>query len=99
MARLIIWSRRATEDLEEIAEYISHDSESYARSVVRTILQKSRKLADFPFIGRIVPEFANESIREIFAYSYRIIYKIEQDEIDITTVIHGKRLLDISLEP
>ena len=99
MAHLIIWSRRATEDLEEIAEYISHDSESYARSVVRTILQKSRKLADFPFIGRIVPEFANESIREIFAYSYRIIYKIEQDEIDITTVIHGKRLLDISLEP
>ena len=103
MARLIIWSRRAVKDLEEIAEYISRDSESYARSVVRTILQKSRKLADFPFIGRMVPEFADESIREIFAYSYRIIYRIiyriKQNEIDIATVIHGKRQLELSLEP
>ena len=99
MARLIIWSRRATQDLEEIAEYIAHDSERYAASVVRTILQKSRKLADFPFIGRVVPEFEDERFREMFAYSYRIIYKVRSHEIDIAAVIHGKRILDLSLEP
>jgi addiction module RelE/StbE family toxin len=99
MACLVVWSERATEDLEEIATYIAQDSEHYARSVIRTILQKSRKPADFPFIGRIVPEFADESIREIFAYSYRIVYKINDDEINIAAVIHGRRLLNIALGP
>ena len=99
MARLIIWSYRATEDLEGIAAYIAQDSDVYSRSVVRTILQKTRVLADFPFIGRIVPEFDDESIREIFAYSYRIIYKVSNDEIIVATVVHGKRVLDIALKP
>ena len=99
MARLIIWSRRATDDLEEIAQYIAQDSAHYANSVVRTILQKTRMLGKFPYIGRVVPEFADDLIREIFAYSYRIIYKISDDKIEIAAVIHGRRLLDIALKP
>jgi len=99
MARIIIWSERAVADIESIAEYIASDSEFYAASVVRAILQKTRRLADFPFIGRVVPEFDDRSIREIFAYSYRIIYSIENDQINIAAVVHGRRLLDISLKP
>ncbi len=67
MARLIIWSPRAVEDLTSIAEYIGQDSEAYAASVVRTILKKVTTLADFSNMGRIVPEFDDDSIREIFA--------------------------------
>lgn len=99
MARLIIWSLRATEDIEAIAVYIAQDSEAYAASVIRNILQKTRILADFPRIGRVVPEFDDELIREIFAYSYRIIYKFSRDEIVVAAIIHGKRQLDISLKP
>lgn len=77
MAGLVIWSLRATEDLEAIAAYIAHDSEAYAASVVRTILHKTRMLADLPYINRIVPEFDDETIREFFAYSYRIIYQVK----------------------
>jgi toxin ParE1/3/4 len=99
MARRIIWYERAAVDLESIAEYIAQDSEFYAASVVRSILQKSRRLAEFPFIGRVVPEFDDQNIREIFAYSFRIIYTIGPDEVQIAAVIHGKRQLDISLKP
>lgn len=99
MARVIIWSARAAEDLESLATYISQDSEAYAVTVVRKIIQKVRLLAEFPNIGRVVPEFDEESIREIFAYSYRIIYKVDSDEIVIAAVIHGRRILDISLKP
>lgn len=99
MARLIIWSLRATEDIETIAAYIAQDSEAYATSVIRNILQKTRILTDFPLLGRIVPEFADETMREIFAYNYRIIYRVDQEQVTIAAVIHGKRLLELAIEP
>lgn len=45
-------------------------------------------------MGRVVPELGDESIRERFVYSYRIIYQIEKERILIVAVIHGKRLLE-----
>ena len=98
MAFAIAWSPRAIDDIEAIAAYIAEDSEAYAASVVRTILSKGRRLSELPFIGRIVPEFADGVIREVFAYSYRNIYEIKGDEITIAAVVHGKRLLDLAIE-
>jgi plasmid stabilization system protein ParE len=51
--------------------------------------------SSFPFSGRVVPELGDESIREWFAYSYRIIYRVEQEIVTIAAVIHGRRLLDM----
>ena len=95
MAYQVVWSPRAVEDLEAIVQYIAADSTAYAAAVVETILSTTRKLSPFPFSGRIVPELGDESIREWFAYSYRIIYRIEKEVITIAAVIHGKRLLEI----
>lgn len=94
MAYQIEWSPRAIEDLEAIAQYIAADSTSYAAAVLQTILSTTRKLSLFPFSGRVVPELDDESIREWFAYSYRIIYQIDKETLTIAAVIHGKRLLD-----
>jgi len=87
------WSPEATEDLESIAEYISRDSEYYARAVVTEILSISRSIGEFPLIGRIVPEIGGEYIRERFIYSYRLVYRVEPEQILIVAVIHGKQLL------
>lgn len=99
MAYLLIWSPRALEDLESVAAYISRDSTAYAASVVRTILSKARVLSAFPYSGRVVPEFDDESIREIFAYSYRIIYRAGEAEVEIAAVVHGKRQLEQTYKP
>ena len=88
------WSPEATEDLESIGEYIARDSEYYARAVVTEILSVSRNIGEFPLIGCIVPEVGNETIRERFVYSYRLVYRIEPDRILVVAVIHGKRLLE-----
>ena len=90
----VAWSHRAVEDLEAIAYYIALDSGAYAAAVVKTILDITRNLSHFPFAGRVVPEFGDESIREWFAYSYRVIYQIQKDKITVLTIIHGKRLLE-----
>ena len=97
MAYLLTWSSRATEDLEEIATYIAQDSEFYASAVVREILEKTRALAEFPLLGRIVPEFDDERIREVFAYSYRIIYKVSGESIEIAAIVHGRRRIEMAL--
>jgi len=99
MAHLVVWSPRAVDDVDAIAAYIAEDSEAYAASVVRTILDKARGLSEFPYVGRVVPEFGDEAIREVFAYSYRIIYEIDANEITIAAVIHGKRLLGLAIKP
>lgn len=69
MGYRIEWSPEATEDIEAIAEFISRDSAFYARAVVSKILSVSRTLANFPHIGRVVPELGDENIRERFVYS------------------------------
>ena len=93
MAHRVVWSRRAVQDLEEIAEYIAKDSPAYAAVVVRTILSRVQVLLRFPRSGRKVPEFDDENIRELLAYSYRVIYRIHTEEVIIAAVVHGKRML------
>ena len=90
----VTWSPEAVEDLESIAEYIERDSSYYAQSVVSQVLETSRKIKEFPLIGRVVPEIGDEDIRERFVYSYRLVYKIQQQRILVVAVIHGKRLIE-----
>jgi len=90
----LIWSPQAIEDIEAIAEYIARDSTVYAESTIERIFQASERLAQFPKLGRVVPERNDEFIREIFVFQYRIIYEIVASEIHILTVVHGKRITE-----
>jgi toxin ParE1/3/4 len=94
MAANIIWSEQALDDIDAIAEYINRDSPFYAQRVAEEILELAISIAEQPLIGRIVPELKDESVRERFIYSYRVIYEIRSSQIEIIAVIHGRRLLD-----
>jgi len=91
MARKVIWAYAAEEDLEAAASYIHRDSPVYAASFVDRALEAGRSLNEFAERGRIVPELRDSSIREIFVYSYRLVYRIEDDRISILALIHGRR--------
>ena len=90
----VSWSPEALDDVEAIASYIARDSTFYAAAVVQAILDAARTLEKFPFRGRVVPEIAQDAIRERFVYSYRLIYRARDDEVTIAAVIHGRRLLN-----
>ena len=94
MAHRLAWSPEAIEDIEAIASYIERDSLWYARAVVAKIVETAEAIPDHPALGRIVPEIDDRSIRERFVYSYRIIYRIEEQRILVATVVHGSRLLE-----
>lgn len=89
----VVWSPEAIEDLQSIAEYIERDSEFYARAVVIKILDVSRSIKKLPSRGRVVPEVGDDNIRELFVYSYRVIYRTQESEILIVAVIHGNDYL------
>lgn len=90
----IVWTEISRIDLEEIHEYISLDSEKYAWIVTNKIYNEVQLLINNPFIGRIVPEFNNKLIRELFTGKYRIIYKIVNEyQVDILRIYHSARLL------
>jgi toxin ParE1/3/4 len=93
MAHRIVWSSRAAQDLNSIIDYIAADSPAYAGIVLKKIVNQTRILARFPQAGRKVPEFDDESLRELVVYSYRIIYRLQEDEVLIASAIHGKRVL------
>lgn len=93
MARGLVWSPEAIEDIEFIASYIERDSDWYAKAVATKIIETAETIPEFPELGRIVPEVGDPAIRERFAYSYRIIYRLESERILVAAVIHGSRLL------
>jgi toxin ParE1/3/4 len=99
MAFEVVWSPRAVDDVRAIATYIAEDSVAYAKSMAQKIMASTRRLAVFPMSGRVVPEFGEESIREVFAYSYRIIYRVEGETVTIAAVVHGKRPVELEIQP
>ena len=83
------WSVAAHKSLEEIADYIAQDSPFYAVQFAEGVLDYVDKLHEFPKIGRVVPEFGKESIRERIFHNYRIVYRIQGDDVSIVAVCHG----------
>ena len=75
MARQVVWSDPAWEDLEAAAEYIGRDSESYAVAFVQNVKDAAASLVHFAERGQVVPEISDESIRELLVRPYRLIYK------------------------
>jgi plasmid stabilization system protein ParE len=94
MAQPVIWSEESLDDIDGLAEYISRDSFYYAQHVADEIMAAGHSLQENPTRGRIVPELNNPSIRELFIYSYRLIYQLKEEETEVLAVIHGQRLLE-----
>ncbi len=88
---MVRWTFPARNDLRQIHAHIVQDSRYYAKKVVQEIVAKARSLEAFPMKGRVVPEIEDPNVREVFIYSYRLIYEIAADEIQVLAVIHGKR--------
>ena len=89
----IIWSPLAIDRATEILQYIVNDDPSAAERWIESVFKKVNNLENFPNIGRIVPETNRKDIREIIFKNYRIIYRIEKEQIFILTIRHGKQIL------
>jgi plasmid stabilization system protein ParE len=83
------WTDSAEKHLDAIYSYIAQDSPEYARRMVDRLTRRSQQITKFPFSGRRVPEYDVDKIREVIEGSFRIIYHIKLDQIDVLAVIHA----------
>ena len=91
MAIEIEWSETAVASLLEAVEYIARDSPSYAASLALQAERAAASLDLFPNRGRRVTEYRDESVRELFVGSYRLIYRASATRINIVAFLHKAR--------
>ncbi len=93
MGYQVALSPSARRDLRDVVRYISVDSPERAVAFARFLVSNTRRLADFPEMGRVVPEFADPLIREIVVRSYRVIYRVDHGDcrVDVARFWHAAR--------
>jgi toxin ParE1/3/4 len=87
----VVWTEAALADVDAIAAFIARDSEFYASAVVGQMLDSAASLADLAERGRVVPELADPTVREVFVHSWRMMYRVQPDVMTVLTVVHQKR--------
>lgn len=73
--------------------FIARDAPVVADLFVERIFNATERLAEFPMSGRVVPEISDQEIREVIVQSYRVIYRVVLEEVEILMVHHGARLV------
>ena len=86
-------SRSAQSDLQDIVRYVSIDDPEHALRFGRLLIEHVKSLGQMPDRGRIVPEFDDDAMREIFVRAYRIIYRVMHDKesVEIIRFWHARR--------
>ncbi|MBZ0154944.1 MAG: type II toxin-antitoxin system RelE/ParE family toxin [Alphaproteobacteria bacterium] len=90
----LTFSETALTDLERLLEYYKEQgSPDAGKRVVSQILAKAEKLTTHPEMGRAVPEFGLDRLRELIDPPFRIIYLREKGKVRIVRVWRSERLL------
>jgi toxin ParE1/3/4 len=87
----IRFTNEAREDLLAIEEYLfEHAGETIARRVIERILARCHQLERLPSLGRSRPEIWPDA-RALLADPWLIIYRLTEDAVEISRVVHQAR--------
>ena len=92
----ILISNSAFSDFEGIKEhYTDQGVPDIGVDFISAIFAHIETLLDHPKMGRSVPEFNDDSIREIIHPPFRVVYLLEEKTIHIARVWRSERLLKL----
>ena len=90
----ITFSDSAVRDLEDIVEYYSEQQIPHVGArLVRKVIEEIELLGEAPDIGRVVPEFESEYLRELIRHPFRIVYRRDRSKVRIVRVWRSERLM------
>lgn len=89
----------AEADIAETWDYIAQDSPTNAEAFVLALEEQIASLEKFPERCSRIPEneILGTSYRHLIHGSYRTIFRIAGSKVIILRVIHGARLMNMSL--
>ena len=87
MEKEIIWTSKGTETFQGHFSYIENESPLNADRFEAKIFEILDLVCLNPFMGRMSIELKDEMVREVIIYgTFRIIYEIFDDRIEILTI-------------
>jgi addiction module RelE/StbE family toxin len=96
----VSWTHTAQQDLTEIINYIAQDSVDEALAILQKLETKAALLMTLPNRGRVVPELLHTGIsqyRELISAPWRIVYRVENKQVLIMSVLDNRRDLQTVL--
>jgi toxin ParE1/3/4 len=88
----VTWAETALRNVREIVDYVAQVSPDRAERLETELMDAPDLLTTSPRLGRQVPEFGQEDLRELVTVRpYRIIYRIHEDTCTILAVVHSRR--------
>ena len=102
MAFTVLLTEDADDDLNDLYTFISqHDSPAKAEYVLQQIEEKFTSLSEHPERGVYPKELIDLGIRdyrEIFFKPYRIIYRVDGENVYVYLVVDGRRDMQTLLQ-
>jgi plasmid stabilization system protein ParE len=89
----VIWSQESLNQLIDIENFIAKDSPDRAAKFINRLIGCGESCKDYPYTGRVVPEFSIDKIREVYEQSYSIVHQITKARIEILAVFEGHQKL------
>jgi toxin ParE1/3/4 len=94
----IIWSKDAGDEFSEIISWYKYNAgKNVAQRIYIKIDSRIKKLKDMPGIGKqvqILKDIGVNDYRQIAQDNWIIYYKVEEQSINIISVIDGRRNLE-----
>jgi toxin ParE1/3/4 len=92
--RRVRWSQAAAGDVVAVSDWIARDDLAAAHAVLETLEVAAQGLAELADRGREVREVAGLGPwRELVVAPWRLIYRLEPEEVVVLAVVDGRRQL------
>jgi addiction module RelE/StbE family toxin len=85
----VSWTPEALRNLDTIGDYLRTVAPDVADRIVVSLVESMDAVMDFPRLGRMVPEFELDDLREVIVDDYRVVYELRGDTAWVVTVLHG----------
>lgn len=98
----VVWTQQAFERLADIEDFIARDNPRAAEHHNERLIARTEPLAEHPQLARIVPELPGGNLRELVDRTYRTVYRVRGNIVEVLTVFEGHHLLpkeDLPVEP
>ncbi len=90
----VFFAESAVGDLQDIVRYYEQQLvPQVGEKFVADIIDHVQTQSDHPEIGRVVPEFDAQNIRELIHPPFRIVYVSEESSIYVARVWRSERML------